>query len=292
MKFDALLERFPWHGTLEALCQEPPEEGSLPLADARQLIEQQRKSQLAVLSRMMYSPLLEGGYGRTEATFEQSDYPRTPSLRLRRPDQAARLFLTASAQAGKALRPFGSERLSQLDRDDAALGRLLLVLSVAQASPESRAAHAHEWPEIAARSVLGMGAIPIGPVLTPMLIHAELEAPVVGRTVPDEFTSDLAMELHKITSSDKLTDWTHRLVRAGAVRLRRLRGDERSDSSSTAHIEQLLELKREGIQDPDIDLLIGASRDDANAVRAALDAGADINVTTDEVLHRHRSDVQ
>lgn len=291
MKLNELLERFPWHDTFEALCQEPPEESSLPLTGAQQLIEQQRKSQLAVLSRMMYSPLLEGDYERAQNTSEQGDYRRTTSLRLRKPDQASRLFLATAAQAGKALRPFGSERLSQLERDDAALGRLLLVLSVAQSSPKSRAARTHEWPKIATPSILGMGAIPIGPVLTPMLIHAELEAPVVGRTVHDEFTSDLAMELHKITSSEKLTDWTHRLVRAGAVRLRRLRGDERSDSSSTAHIEQLLELKREGIQDPDIDLLIGASRDDTNAVRAALDAGADINVTADEVVHRHRSDV-
>jgi hypothetical protein len=101
------------------------------------------------------------------------------------------------------------------------------------------------------------------------------------------------MALREMTSAgDEMVGWTHRLVRAGAVRLRALRGDERPDSSSTAYIEQLLELKREGIQDPDIDLLVGTSRGDTNAVRAALDAGADVNVTTDEVLHRYRSDVQ
>jgi hypothetical protein len=292
MKLDALLERFPWHGTLEALCQEPPGAGSLPLTNAQELIEQQRESQLAVLSRMMYSPLLEGNYERAEDIFEPSDYRRTTSLRLRRPDQASRLFLAAAAQAGKALRPFGPERLSELGRDDAALGRLLRVLSVAQASPKRRAVHGHEWPEIARLGIEGTVASPFGIVLTPMIMYVEPEAWEVGHDIYPDPIWELSKALHKITSSAKLTDWTYRLVRAGAVRLRRLRGDERSTSLSADHIEQLLELKREGIQDPDVDLLIGASRDDSNAVRVALDAGANVNVTIGEVLRRYRSDVE
>lgn len=289
MKLNALLEEFPWHDTFAALCQEPPEEGSLPLANAQQLIEQQRKSQLAVLSRMMYSPLLEGNYERAEDTFEPSDSPRTTSLRLRRPDQASRLFLAAAAQAGKALRPFGPERLSELDRDDAALGRLLLVLSVAQSSPTSREAHAHEWPEIARHGIESRNAFPFGPVLTPMLFSAEPEAWTTGRPNYPDFARHLAMELRETTSgSDKLTRWTRSLVRAGAARLRRLRGSTQTEDLHSALMAQLRELKRQGADDPDIDLWIGVDRDDVEAVRAAIDAGADVNVTIGEVLRRHR----
>lgn len=293
MKLNELMEKFPWHDTFEALCQEPPDEGSLPLTNAQELIEQQRKSQLAVLSRMMYSPLLEGNYERAEDTFEQGDYRRTTSLRLRKPEEASRLFLATAAQAGKALRPFGLERLSELGRDDAALGRLLLVLSVAQSSPRSRAAHAHEWPEIARQGIDRWNPFPFGLVLTPMLFSAEPDAWKVERRDYPDFARHLAMELDETSiDSDKLTRWTRSLVRAGALRLRKLGRSKQTNGSRSALVAQLRELKRQGIHDPDIDLWIGVYRGDTEEMRAALDAGADVNVTIDEVLQRHRSDVE
>jgi hypothetical protein len=284
MNLDALLDKFPWHETFRALCQEPPSEGSLQLTDAQQLIGQQRASQLAVLSRMMYSPLLEGNYERAKNSSEQGDYLRMASRRLRRPDQASRLFLAAAAQAGKALRPFGPERLSELDRDDAALGRLLVVLSVAQSSPRSRAAYAHEWPEIARQGFESRQSSPFGTVLTPMLFGAEFHARGPIRPNYSVLVGRLVTELRETTSGgDRLAGWTRSLVRAGAARLRRLRR-----SSRAALIAQLSALKRQDIDDPDVDLWIGVFRSDTETMAAALNAGADVDVTIDEVLRRHR----
>jgi hypothetical protein len=243
VKLKSLLKTFPWDKTLEALCREPPEESALLLAHAQQLIAQQRESQLAVLSRMMHSPVLEGDYARAEGAFAESDDPQVALLRLRSPDQTSRLFLAVAAQAGKILRPFESERLSGLNPEDAALGRLLLVLSVAQSSPKSRAAQAHEWPEIARQGIAGGHALPFGPVLTPMLVTAEPDAWVASHGIYPDFAWELAEELRETTSSDKLTDWTRRLVYAGAARLRRLsRGGERGEFRAPGRLSRDVEL--------------------------------------------------
>ncbi|HEX4438235.1 MAG TPA: hypothetical protein VH061_15735 [Solirubrobacteraceae bacterium] len=285
MKLNELLERFSWRETFEALCQEPPEERSLHLVDARRLIGQQRKSQLAVLSRLMYSPLLEGDY---ETAKDSSEPRRTASRKLRKPDQASRLFLGSAAQAGKALRPFGPERLSELDRDDAALGRLLLILSVTLSSPKRRGEHAHEWGEIVRQGMESQASSPFGAVLTPMVFSAGFGAGRVEPSASSDLGGPLAVQLHEMTRAGyKLTRWTRSLLNAGAARLRRLR-ESPEESPDAVLMARLSALKRQGIDDQDIDLWIGLFRDDKEAVEAALDAGADVNVTIDAVLRRYR----
>lgn len=126
-----------------------------------------------------------------------------------------------------------------------------------------------------------------------MLSSTEPDAWNVERRDYPDFARHLAMELRETSiDSDKLTRWTRSLVRAGALRLRKLGRSKQTNGSRSALVAQLRELKPQGIHDPDIDLWIGVYRGDTEAMRAALDAGADVNVTIDEVLHRHRSDME
>jgi hypothetical protein len=214
MKLQAILERFPWEQSFEALCREPPKGDVPPLKRAQELIEQQRNSQSAVLSRLMDSPLLETDYTDARKRREQGDQ----RFRLRDPAQTSRLFLGEVSQAGLILGPFGSERLDTLEPSDAALGRLLLLLSISESSPSSRAERAHDWREIVEKGAASELELPFGLVLTPMLAAAE---PMfeIARDVGPESPRRLAGELTEAYRSEQLVPWVSNLLHQGALLL-------------------------------------------------------------------------
>jgi hypothetical protein len=234
MTLDSLLEEFPWARTHQALCREAPGQGALPLDRAERLISQQRESQLSVLSRAMYAPLLESDYADREDTSAKGDVRETAPLKLRDPKQSSRIFLGAAAQAGTGLRPFGPERLNDLGPSNGALGRLLVVLSVAESFPRRREGLAREWPDIARQGIASEQLLPFGLVLTPMLLAAEPEARASADYTYSESVRQLAETLRDVDESRELTDWTGRLVREGATRLAMLSGGRlRVESSSS-----------------------------------------------------------
>lgn len=47
-------------------------------------------------------------------------------------------------------------------------------------------------------------------------------------------------------------------------------------------------LKKKGVVDPNVDLFIGVLDNDPTAVQAALEAGADVNITDNDVVAAHR----
>jgi hypothetical protein len=60
--------------------------------------------------------------------------------------------------------------------------------------------------------------------------------------------------------------------------------EEAHDSS----LAKLRELKRQGIEDPDIELFLAVADDDPEAARRALDSGAHVDVTIGEILERYK----
>ncbi len=218
MKLERLTVEFPWERTFEVLCREAPAREAPSPERAQELIEQQRESQVSVLSRVMDSPLLETDYAETSDSPERSERPRDAPFQLRDPRQTSRLFLGVAAQAGTVLRPFGALLLDELDPADAMLGRLLVVLSITDSSSPSRAEHADEWPEILRRGAHAGQALPFGPVLTPMLVAAGPEfAGAYG--IDPESPWELAGRLEATHRSEKLAPWISRLLREGATRL-------------------------------------------------------------------------
>ena len=64
------------------------------------------------------------------------------------------------------------------------------------------------------------------------------------------------------------------------------------EAASSEHLAtqlQLLELRAQGVDDPDIDLLLASSFDLPDLIQAALERGANANVSVDAVLARHEA---
>lgn len=65
-------------------------------------------------------------------------------------------------------------------------------------------------------------------------------------------------------------------------------GADEAEGDHGSAIAELQDFKRKGIVDPDVDLWIALDGDDAGAVQSAVKAGADLGVTLQTVLRRHR----
>lgn len=65
-------------------------------------------------------------------------------------------------------------------------------------------------------------------------------------------------------------------------------GTVSQEDKSDPSMEQLKALKRQGVEDPDIDLFLAVNENDTEGARKALDAGAHVNVTIGEILNRYR----
>jgi hypothetical protein len=65
-------------------------------------------------------------------------------------------------------------------------------------------------------------------------------------------------------------------------------GAEESEDNMSSEMDQLRELKRQGVEDPDIELFLAVDRNVPSDVKKALDDGAHVNITIGEVLSRYR----
>lgn len=65
-------------------------------------------------------------------------------------------------------------------------------------------------------------------------------------------------------------------------------GEDDEEATSRSAMESLKELKDQGIEDPDIDLFLGVDANDLASVQKAVDAGANVNVTMEELLSRYK----
>lgn len=65
-------------------------------------------------------------------------------------------------------------------------------------------------------------------------------------------------------------------------------GEDHPEANVTAGVAELENLKRRGVEDPDMDLWLGVHANDVKVVQAAIEAGANVNVTLGEILDRHR----
>jgi hypothetical protein len=64
-------------------------------------------------------------------------------------------------------------------------------------------------------------------------------------------------------------------------------GEEKSTSDSNPVYLQMLELRKRGVKDPDVDLFLGVFANSVDQVKAAINAGANVNARASEVLARH-----
>jgi hypothetical protein len=64
-------------------------------------------------------------------------------------------------------------------------------------------------------------------------------------------------------------------------------GAEKLADSMSSEMDQLRELKCQGITDPDIELFLAVDGNDPDAVQKALDDGAQVNITIGQVLNRY-----
>lgn len=223
MKLDVLLEQYPWEGTREVLCQQLPAQEQLPLEAAKRLIAQQRASQVEMLLSLMISPRLQREQAISSAAgLGGVREPRADTFQLRDPRRSARLFIDRALRTGKDLRPFEAEELEKLDREDAALGRLLRLMALAQESSRvERRGEKQVWAEI----TLTHGNF--GLVLTPMVYGDDGARRRNNDSQIEELVSALAQGLGKsaTTEDEGLLRWTTRLAREGHARLRELRAD-------------------------------------------------------------------
>jgi hypothetical protein len=65
-------------------------------------------------------------------------------------------------------------------------------------------------------------------------------------------------------------------------------GADSVDDGPSAGIERLRQLKAQGVEDPDIDLFLGATDGDLAVVKGATDAGADVGITLGALLDRYK----
>ena len=226
MKIKDFLAQNPWEETFELLCREPPAPEDLSLDVAAGLIQQERESQIPSLIPLMLSPLVESRSHNVPKGQPSTKRDRWGVHRLREPRRTARLFIEHAVRSGKDLRHYEIAHLMQLRADDAALGRLLRLLSIAgDSSLRMRQALADEW-----RNVTGWDA-DFGPVLGPMVSEAEqgTDAPSVHH-----LTAQLALTLKLETGavsapskrSDGLLQWVSTLAREGRERISELRAED------------------------------------------------------------------
>jgi hypothetical protein len=76
----------------------------------------------------------------------------------------------------------------------------------------------------------------------------------------------------------------------GAIAFRAFGGEE-EELILKAGIDMLTDLKRQGVQDPDIDFFLGLYANDTDRVRDALAAGAHPSTTINKVLSRHAANL-
>lgn len=219
MKLDSFLRKRPLDRSIGVLCDDAPAPEQLSLDRARELISHQRNSQVPVLAREMYGPLL--ATEPTEGELATLESLRTPRFEFNDPGLVARVFLRAAAQVGASLAPFQAEHLAELDRHDASLGRFLRLLAIAEGEPIMRDEQRGELVELILAELGDAAEAPFGPVLTPMLM---LLLPV-GRLekAPNYFLiRPLVNELAGTDRGSGLAEWTTAVVEAGALHIGRI----------------------------------------------------------------------
>lgn len=228
MKLDDFEEKFPLEETIRMLNEEAPGQPSLERAE--ELIDHQRASQVPILVREMYGPILatEPEAARDDPTVDSSTSPR---FRFKDPDRVAQISLRAAAQVGASLRAFRPEELTGLQPSDESLGRLLCLLSIEEEKPPDLDRRRAEWAVSFPEELDTDAEAPLGPVLTPMFLLS-LPAPQVEGLSTEALAGPLVAELTGMDRGEELVTWAADVVEAGAAAI---------DAADEVHPSPLLE---------------------------------------------------
>lgn len=225
MKIADFLAQNPWEETLALLCREPPAREDLSLDVAAGLIRQQRESQIPALIPLMVSPLVDVQSPNVTEGQKPTKRDRGGGHRLREPRRTARLFIEHAIRSGKDLRHYASADLMRLGTDDAALGRLLRLLSIAgDSSRATRPTLAREW-----RDVMGSRA-DFGLVLTPMITQPDGDPTSqaihwLSIHIANSLRDEPPASSPASDDIERLMHWVSMMVREGSQRISELRAD-------------------------------------------------------------------
>jgi hypothetical protein len=205
--------------TLQRLNAEGSDLGEPSPERAKELIDHQRRSQVPILVREMYGPIL-APVPEAEQGDPGVDLPSPPRFEFKDSDRVAKVLLRSAAQVGASLRAFEPTDLdNELSPRDASLGRLLGLLSIAEEKPPDLKHQREEWAVSFPEELKADDEAPLGPVLTPMFLHSLPETQSEG--VSTEVLGGLLVaELTGTDRAEELATWAAKVVEAGATAIR------------------------------------------------------------------------